>query len=197
MPTFHINRSNTLKALLQAQGWKPAARTEIADFGMWAPDKGDERRAKCDVLDREVVFKLDYKLSMYELLRDAGYGHITPRTFATLPEYISYLKETNAPVDCFLKSTHGSNGEEVFYFNSMKLLLEKLIAIKEMQGTAIIQAAVKNPLLIDKRKFKIRIYAVLLSDWSTYLFREGLMVRHKKDFDLYSKGLFHIIALSP
>ena len=183
MPSFHINRSRTLKALLEEQGWHAAGKNEIADFAMWTPEQGDERKAVCDVLDRQTIYKLDYKLSMFEILKNAGFEHLTPQTFSVLPDYLSYLKTTGETVDCFLKSNHGTNGEDVFYFNGMRPLMQKLISIREMHGTAIIQSAVKNPLLIDNKKFKVRIYVLLLKDWTTFVFSEGLIVRHLKDFD--------------
>ena len=160
MPSYHINRSSKLQHILQQSGWAAAAPDAVADFSMWFPC---ERpcQARCSQFDPAVTRLLDDKLNMYKLLREYGEEAITPRVFSKLPAYLEFLKQDQDGVFCFLKTTHGAGGSEVFFFNTLKALLVKLQAISDMQGTAIIQQGIRDVALIDERKFKIRTYVLV------------------------------------
>ena len=183
MPCFHINRSNILARYLIQQGWRGAAADETADFAMWFPYEGDERRATISLFDRKFVSQMDDKLTMYQMLQGCGYKDLMPPTFVTLPDYLRHLKQTAAPVSCYLKFSHSTAGDGVYYFNRLRALLAFLDEHKYDPGAAIIQQDVPDGMLLDGRKFKIRAYVLILKGWHGFVYREALTVRNERALD--------------
>ncbi len=179
---YHINRSKNLINVLEKEGWVAAESNEIADFGMWASHGADSRQARVEVFKSEVSVLIDNKLSMYELLCEYGEHDITPQVFSALPKYLEFVKSTDSPIFGFLKFTHTSGGADVFCFNKLKSLLEKVIDIREVEATAIIQQGVRDVLLIDNRKFKVRTYVLVTKDWATYIYDDSLVVLHPEPY---------------
>ena len=182
MPTFHINRSTTLAALLQGKGWTPAERGVKADFAMWFPPRDSAYPSQIGLFDIEVTRVIDDKLRMYKLLVESGLQALSPPTFDSLPSYLKYQKDSGQEVFCFLKLTHESGGAGVWCFNSLKLLIDHLTDSKQTTGNALLQQGIKHPLLLDGRKFKIRAYALATREWKCYLFEQILVVMHEKPY---------------
>ena len=178
--TFHINRSNILSDLLREEGWRPAKADEIADFSMWFPFDDDERQAELSLFDRKLVNQLDDKLALYKALKGCGSENLMPKTFVTLPDYLRFLKKTGSSVSCYLKFSHGTASEGVYYFNTLKKLLEFLDDHKTDPGSALIQQDVTNAMLLDGVKFKLRVYVLVLRGWQVSIYRDALLVRNTK-----------------
>jgi hypothetical protein len=58
---------------------------------------------------------------------------------------------------------------------------------KKQVRTLIVQAYIKNPLLINKRKFDIRVYGMLVCHYGNlrgYFFEDGYLRTSSKEFSL-------------
>lgn len=71
----------------------------------------------------------------------------------------------------------------------IKKNIMKLIGSKLKTRRFIIQKYIENPLLIDKRKFDIRVWALLNHEMKLFFFREGYIRTSSEIFDLGEKNL--------
>ena len=182
-PTFHINRSRLLSDALTARGWQAAAPDAVADFAMWSSQEGGPREARWRLLDNDLAWQLDDKRLMHDTLTVSGTPDFAPPTFTTLPAYLEYLRVSGSACFCFLKTTHGTAAEGVFLCNGVGELIRQLKAVEGNAGTYVIQQGVRDVQLIRGRKFKIRAFVLLLSDWSAWVYRESLVVLHEKPYN--------------
>ena len=195
MPTYHINRSNNLKNILDDHGWHPAGSSEIADFGMWCESGVGSRIAKCELFNGQITRLIDDKLCMFELLSEFNQQDLTLKVYSHLTDYLEYLKSTNSPVFCFLKTTLGAGGTGVYVFNNLKDLIYKLMEDNHNQGQMIIQQGIQDVPLINGRKFKIRSYVLITKNWQTYVYKDSLLVLHDEIYSPDSTSA--AVQLSP
>lgn len=181
---FHINRSRILSRLLVEKGWRSALLAERSDFSMWCEfdDVAIESRLTC--FDFQVSRLLDDKLSMYNVLKpNKGEDAITPPVFESLPAYLQFLKQNESAFFCFLKSTIGAGGDDVYCFTGLKGLVGFLAKNQDINGKMVLQHGVQDVQLIDNKKFKIRTYVLVLNDWSAYIYNDSLIVLHESPYD--------------
>ena len=119
---------------------------------------------------------LDDKVMLNELMGGSNptHEHVVPRGFR-LPQQYSQLREAAAAaptVRWMLKKgvAHGGNGN--------RLLAADLDDEDELEGCSdhVVQRYIHNPLLIDKLKFHLRLYVVVLATapaLSAFICRDG------------------------
>ena len=177
-PTYHINRSPHLRRLLDSKGWRPAAHGATADFALWYPADDEEHPAHLSLFSFNVTGAIDDKARIVSMLSEFGQEGLMPPTWTSLPDYLAHLKASGDDVYCFLKYTHTSSSTGVFFFDRVRMLFDHLSGIEDMEATAIIQQGIRDPLLVDGHKIKIRLYVLVTADWEVYCYRDGLVALH-------------------
>ncbi|MEM7195562.1 MAG: hypothetical protein AAF402_11465 [Pseudomonadota bacterium] len=178
-----------MAAELERRGWKEARSGECADFAMWYPYDGNIQTARCELLASASVNMLDDKLSMHTLFARNKCESISPPTFFSLPDYLDYLKRTHSKVDCFLKLATGSANLGLYYFNAMSELLSTLKQLSVEKRNYVLQAAVDEPWIVLKRKFKVRVYVLLYSNWRAFVYKDCLTVFNEVSYEPGIKSL--------
>lgn len=108
------------------------------------------------------TFDKDYKFFPVSFL--------IPEESETLEKYM----KAHAKFTFICKPSKGKGGEGIFMIQKYSDIPERTWSFKERE--LLVQRYVKSPLLIDKKKFDLRVYALIsgFNPITTYVAREGL-----------------------
>lgn len=171
-PTFEINRSNVLRALLQYKGFREANYDETPNFSYCTRPEGNVRN-----LPVTVTRTFCTKRRFYQLLKRHQCIDDLPTT---------YLSVRDLPTDTsddvwFVKESVGSRGEAVYCFRDLASLQEKVDSLKPL--SFVIQKGVSRLDLLDNRKYTLRVYLLHLQDGRVFVYNRIVCIQHRLPFD--------------
>lgn len=177
--TFFSNRASALyeTALTELGGRKFTQQDQRIDF-LYFDGYGGKQAPECNevgftLIDRRLTIPLDNKSSMAKTLMRAG-----------LKKPMTYFDVDSVPADhkglWFVKNPLATAGKELYCVSRDEIA-------GCFQDGFIIQEAIDDLDVINGKKFTLRAYA-LVCRGSVYLYPEGVIVVHGKDFDPQDKS---------
>jgi hypothetical protein len=136
------------------------------------------------------INKIDYKdVLWYSVLKKHGFKN----AINILPEsrilknnnYLDFIKHNKN--DFFILKKNVEDGKGLFISKNKKVLTDKITSeLDSKKPYVIIQKIIKNPYLIDKKSFKIRIYLIITcknNNIKFYLSRSGYIAYSKNNWN--------------
>jgi prolyl 4-hydroxylase len=173
---FSSNRASRLFALalepLGGKVWQEQqspAEIDLLYFDDYGGKQAPAINSNCfSLIPRQRTVALDNKADMARALIAAGLDeprvYFASRAIAAEPDSLWYVK-----------LPYASGGRGIRILSSQELIETEL-------ENVVIQEAIRDVLLIEQRKFTLRLY-VLVNRGKLYLFDEGFAVLHAVDYD--------------
>jgi hypothetical protein len=117
---------------------------------------------------------IDNKKSFYQLLKEYNITKGVPKTYF----HVNELEDTSNK-NYFLKYAGNNGGKQVHIYNNITDIKNHIITDNTPY---IIQEEIENMLLIDKKKFVIRIWMVIINN-EFYLTTNGCCIIHLNNYD--------------
>ena len=139
--------------------------------------------------------ELTMKDKMVRMMTAARIDHYCPQTFVIVPctQHDDRMAFTCAfllnpePTLWIVKSAHGKGGEGHRIVRSVKDAL-RYVDGQRQKTPWIVQRYIDAPMLIHGRKFDIRVWVLVTSDFCIYLHRKGVMRTSSEPFSLANIG---------
>ena len=169
----------------------PYLQTQIANHFEFSNELNNKQSLYSNLLE----YYSDNKLSIIEIL---------PRTFIIEFDSKLYRSQVISFVSCFksqnkestnlwiLKPSGFSRGKGISIFRRLKefkLLLKKSIDEKNEIKSIVIQKYIESPLLINSRKFDIRVWVLVTHEYKCYICKNGYLRTSSQIFTLDNSSL--------
>lgn len=179
---YLINRSNTLKKILNKNGWVEGDINEPVDFSYWDvyDAKGVRVKSNISIFPVKITSIMDNKKSMYEILERNNLTSFLPKTYTNIDNIDKNIFNNDNLY--FLKESGGSGGKAVTAINSYEQMTE---IMSKKRGEYILQEEVPNMYLDNGYKTALRIYILITDELKIYIYKEAKVYIYKQ---LYSKN---------
>ena len=187
--TFHINRSQNLKAYLENHGWREALTHEVSKFSYYDTYKAEHIQSEIMVWPKEGLSQvIDCLWTWHSRLEKLGLTHLAPETILRWRERGLTEADFADGKFWFLKQIFGVHGKGINIISTLQdysqfLALNPPVPPPEFQGPCylenlsdmfVLQKCETDTHLIKGRKYILRVYSLTMGNGETYLYNDCL-----------------------
>ena len=187
--TFHINRSQNLKAYLEDNGWKEALTNEVSKFSYYDTYKAEPIQSEIMVWPKEGLSQVvDCLWTWHSRLEKLGLTHLAPETILQWRERGLTEADFTDGKFWFLKQIFGVHGKGINIISTLEDYSKFIKANSrpppcKFQGPCfsenladmfVLQKCETDTHLIKGRKYVLRVYSLTMGNGETYLYSDCL-----------------------